>query len=143
MPTIKELLEAKDVIAIHEMEKGEVTYDDLMRILHNSRVNKKTHETAKKKEYAKDYLSKADRETFIKLAALLSCLEEVIEAWSKSRNPKQWTTWLKIAKTNIFKVMVEMFRQVPEEQHQKLFKEIAYHRVYIGEYEVKRRGISD
>lgn len=138
MPTIKELLEAKDAIAVTEREKGKVDYDDLMVILHNERV-RKNRKDRNKQEFRKDYLSKADRELMIRLSAVYSCLEEVINYLEKTKHPRSWLPMLKTAKTNTFKVMVEMFSQIPQEQQQRYFKELAYYNVFIGEYEPRRK----
>lgn len=144
MPTIREILEARNEIAVHKQEIGVITEDDLFRICFNKQVedreDKAKNKQNKRKPKQITYLSKQDKDAVIMLSAVTQSLTNLIEEWSKLGNrPVFVLSALRTAKTMVYKVMEYMVKDVPEKDYVSLLNDVGYFQIGIYEYAPKRR----
>ena len=140
MPTIRELLEARNEIYV----ENAVTEDDLMRICFNKQVEMRDDKARAKKNRKKPkqitYLSKRDRDAVIMLAAVTQSLQNLIEDWDGLGNrPSFVLSWLRTAQTMCYKVVEWLIKHVPEKEYRKVLDDVAYYQIGIYEYMPKKR----
>lgn len=73
----------------------------------------------KQKEIRKEYLSEADRQEFILLAAIGGRLESLLESYMQYKRPKNRVKFLKYAITYIFKALDDYFVGMSEKEKEK------------------------
>lgn len=89
----------------------------------------------KQKEVRKEYLSEADRQEFILLAAIGGKMEEILKSYIEYRRPPTRRRYLKTAITYVFKVLDDYFVGMSEKEKEKeVYKMIRDLRA--GRYEV-------
>lgn len=136
MPTIRELLEARNEIYV----ENAVTEDDLIRVCYNKQVElrdnqakARQHKQRKAKEVT--YLSQKDREAVIILSAITQTLQNLIDDWEKLGNrPAIVIKGLKTAKTMCYKAIEWLFRGINEKDYRRVMDDVAYHQIGIYEY---------
>lgn len=144
MPTIREILEARNEIAVHKQEHGTVTEDDLMRICYNKQVEdrdiKAKNKANKRKPKQITYLNGKDRDAVIMLSAVTQSLQNLIEEWDGLGNrPSFVLASLRTAQTMCYKVMEWLIKDVPEKEYLKVLKDVGYFQIGIYEYSPKKR----
>ena len=143
MPTFREILEARNEIAVHRQEK-EVTEDDLFKICFNKQVEERDIR-AKNKQNRRNpkqitYLNGKDRDAVIALTAITQTLQNLIEEWDGLGNrPSFVLSALRTAKTMCYKVLEWMLKDVPEKDCLKVVSDVGYFQIGIYEYSPKKR----
>ena len=144
MPTIREILQARNEIKVHKDEQGTVTEDDLFKICYNKQVEERDNKALAKKNKRKPkeitYLSRQDKDAVITLSAITQTLQNLIDEWAALGNrPSFILGSLRSAQTMCYKVMEWMVRDVPEKDYMRLLDDVAYFQIGIYEYAPKRR----
>ena len=144
MPTIREILQARNEIKVHADEQGTVTEDDLFRICYNKQVEERDNRVVakklKKREKEITYLSRQDKDAVIMLAAVTQSLQNLIDEWAVLGNrPPFIMGALRTAQTMCYKVIEWMIRKVPEKDYMRVLNDVAYFQIGIYEYIPKRR----
>lgn len=144
MPTFREILEARNEIAVHRQEKEIVTEDDLFKICFNKQVEDRDIRAKNKQNKRKPkqitYLSKQDKDAVIMLSAVTQSLTNLIEEWDRLGNrPTFVLSALRTAKTMAYKVMEWLIKDVPEKDYVSLLNDVGYFQIGIYEYSPKRR----
>lgn len=147
MPTIAELLKARNHIAVWEQEHSrEATPSDLQVILYNQKVEEQRAKEAarrrrkqKKQARSKDYLTKRDKEYIIIMAACTQGLQNIIDEWQEHDQNPFLLRCLRTSSTWLYKAMNWMTKDLPERDKLSLLRDAAYHEVGIIEYSVRRR----
>lgn len=144
LPSIRELLKARNEIAIHRQETGTVTEDDLMRICYNKEVEERDNK-AKNKQNRRPpkqitYLNGKDRDAVIMLSAITQSLQNLIDEWDGLGNrPSFVLAALRTAQTMVYKVMEWLIKDVPEKEYLKVLKDVGYYQIGIYEYSPRKR----
>lgn len=141
MPTFTELLEAKD--DIHT--QSAITKDEIMVATINQQIReRRTREEnkAKRKKPKKiTYLSKEERDTAIKLIAVATVLQVIIEEWDALGNrPTVIIGALRTAKTMTYKAIEWMIKDVPQKDYQAILSDIGYYTIGAYEYTPRLKG---
>jgi hypothetical protein len=144
MPTIREILKARNEIAVHRQETGTVTEDDLMRICYNKQVEERDIKTKNKsnKRTPKQitYLNRKDRDAVILLSAVTQSLQNLIEEWDGLGNrPSFVLASLRTAQTMAYKVIEYLIKDVSEKEYLKVISDVGYFQIGIYEYSPKKR----
>ena len=145
MPTIRELLTARNEIAVHYQDKREVTEDDLMRICYNKGVEDKDiakkNRANRRKPKQITYLNSKDRDAVIMLSAVTQSLQNLIDEWSELGNrPTFVLAALRTAQTMVYKVIEWMIKDVPEKEYLKVVSDIGYFQIGIYGYSPRKRN---
>ena len=144
MPTIREILEARNEIAVHKQEHGTVTEDDLFKICFNKQVEdrdiKAKNKLNKRRPKQVTYLNGKDRDAVIALSAITQTLQNLIDEWGELGNrPTFVLASLRTAQTMCYKVIEWLIKDVPEKDYLKVVNDVGYFLVGIYEYSPKRR----
>lgn len=144
MPTFREILEARNEIAVHRQENGTVTEDDLFKICFNKQVEDRDIKTKNKQNRRKPkqitYLNGKDRDAVIALTAITQTLDNLITEWDELGNrPTFVLSALRTAKTMAYKVLEWMLRDVPEKDYLKVISDVGYFQIGIYEYSPQKR----
>ena len=144
MPTIREILEARNEIAVHRQEQGTVTEDDLFKICFNKQVEDRDirakNKLNKRKPKQITYLSKPDKDAVIMLSAVTQSLTNLIDEWDRLGNrPTFVLSALRTAKTMAYKVIEWLIKDVPEKDYKSLLSDVGYFQVGIYEYSPRKR----
>lgn len=144
MPTIREILQAKNEIAVHKQEQGTVTADDLFRICYNKQVEERDTKAKNKANRRKPkqitYLNTKDRDAVIALTAITQTLQNLIEEWDGLGNRPSFVLGaLRTAQTMCYKVLEWMLKDVPEKDCLKVISDVGYFQIGIHEYSPKKR----
>jgi dsDNA-specific endonuclease/ATPase MutS2 len=144
MPTIREILEARNEIAVHRQEYGTVTEDDILKICFNKQVEDRDTNAKNKQNRRKPkvitYLNKQDRDAVIMLSAVTQSLQNIIDEWDGLRNRPSFVLGaLRTANTMVYKVIEWMIKDVPAKDYLKVVSDVGYFQIGIYEYSPKRR----
>jgi len=144
LPNIREILQARNEIAVHKQEHGTVTEDDLMRICFNKQVEERDNKVKSKQNKRRTkqitYLNSKDRDAVIMLSAVTQSLQNLIEEWDGLANrPSFILGALRTAQTMAYKVIEWLIKDVPEKDYLKVVSDVGYFQIGIYEYSPKKR----
>ena len=144
MPTIREILHARNEIKVHKDEQGTVTEDDLFKICYNKQVEDRDNKTLAKKLKCKPkeitYLNRHDKDAAIMLCGVTQSIQNLIDEWAALGNrPSFLLASLRTAQTMCYKVLEWLLKDVSEKDYASLLDDVAYFQIGIFEYAPKRR----
>jgi len=144
MPTIREILQARNEIKVHKDEQGTITEDDIFKICYNKQVEERDNKALAKKNKRKPkeitYLSRQDKDAVITLSAITQTLQNLIDEWAALGNrPSFLLASLRTAQTMCYKALEWLLKDVSEKDYASLLDDVAYFQIGIYEYAPKRR----
>ena len=144
MPSIREILQARNEIAVHRQEHGAVTEDDLFKICFNKQIedrdNQVKNKLNKRRPKQVTYLNSKDRDAVIMLSAVTQSLQNLIEEWGRLGNrPSFVLASLRTAQTMCYKVIEWLIKDVPEKDYLRVISDVGYFQIGIYEYSPKKR----
>ena len=144
MPTIREILQARNEIKVHKDEQGTVTEDDLFKICYNKQVEIRDNNALAKKLKRKPkeitYLNRHDKDAAIMLCGVTQSIQNLIDEWAALGNrPSFLLASLRTAQTMCYKVLEWLLKDVSEKDYASLLDDVAYFQIGIFEYAPKRR----
>jgi len=94
-----------------------ITIAELLREKQKMREAEKQYR--KQKEVRKNYLSEADRQEFILLAAIGGKMEDILKNYMEYKKPRARVKYLKTAITYIFKTLDDYFLGMDDKQRER------------------------
>lgn len=128
---LREILEARNEIAL----EGATSLTQLEKIIAEKKNKKKNRPRKQNRpEVRKGYMSRAEREEFMILAAMAGKLEEVIENWEKYNRPRERIKWARSSLTFLYKAMDDCVKGIPPENIAQTVREVGLCTIGVIEY---------